>query len=725
MELPKSDSTRPPKPRVLLPVWKLLPAVGVCLVGAGLSIPQRDELAHRLDADGDRERVAEMAQEEREKKGAGPTTPVTDREKLRAWLEDVDTSVRSNMVICLDTRNMCAASAQPLELADEVMAHPNAMGAALRDSLLDALATGAIGKGKRDSIADGAAILDRWCRLTPSWPLAKRAAEAYGWADNLGAAVDLYEYVAKQDVPVEGRPAELTKTLIDMCLAANRPERAFELSRDAWHAASAEKRGELLQSTLDLASNANRTLEASALVAEQLSTMPFHTCPLADAVTLVQKKEAFSTPQSEKQYRHLATMMASWQWADNKGDAAFDTFLRLSLLGDEQAWHYCQELKEGLQGDGAYAIVLAERIAHGKDLALEPLLAEILAEQGETTRAIVLFRGLLAKTKKAEARVPLLEKLSDVLLETGEYQAVLATLAEQVRLAPPALNARRKMAFALVRVGNFEAARAEYAAISPLLLDDETVQIAYAGLCESLGHFAETIVAKQRVMSALTHKIVPDDYLELADFHRTLGHLPKHIEVLTKGLRLFPSSPRIRLVLAGAYASQGKSSEAVQLLAHESLNQNPAAIELLISEASQLKDAGIALTFLSDHGEECLRPLPEAQLRLAFLFEQFGRIDAAQRLFQSLLVRSDVRDAGGLHALAATCLEYGDANRAEGFQTAHLNRPASVYDSKGWQLLGDIYTAQQLPERAQEAYQRAVTSLNAARHANEVARSAS
>ena len=192
----------------IIPVSWLLPSIGVCLVGAALCVPGKVELLQRLQADGNKSSVEEMAAEARKNKGVEDMTQATDRQKLRHWLTNPDNSVRTDPAIQLDTINMCAASLSPGELADEVLAHGDAIPQELWDKLLAGMASGVIGRGGVPNIAAGADIYTRWCRLAPSWALATQAAEAWMWAGKPAGASAVMEFMASREPGLEGAPGE-------------------------------------------------------------------------------------------------------------------------------------------------------------------------------------------------------------------------------------------------------------------------------------------------------------------------------------------------------------------------------------------------------------------------------------------------------------------------------------------------------------------------------------
>ncbi len=693
----------------------LLPAVVLCLVGAALCIPGKDELLRRHGADGDSSSVKEMAEEARKDKGVVDAAAATDLEKLKLWLDNDDSSVLTDPAILMDTVNMCAASEQPLELMEELLKH-DAVPDDLRQALLEGMAKGAIGRGGEKNIETGAAILSRLCRLQPSWPLAGRAVEAWLWSGNARGASAIMEFMAVAVAPAEGAPADLLDRRIQLAMASGQPDVAFAAAKDAYMAAVGEARPALLHRALDLAQHTSSSADAGTLMQHHLSSIPFHTVPLGDAVTLVRDRKAFATADAQQEYLAYADKYARLVWAEEKGGPlAFEVFLRMSLLGDDVAWEICEKMRDDLLRDDAFALVLRERIAAGQSTDREALLADLLAAQGETREAVNHYRSMLGHERGEWERWTLLEKYAEVLMETGDYAGAAGAHAEILKNQPSAYSSHKHLGFCFVRMGRYDEARKAYAAASVHLPEDELLQNCYASLCESTGHFSEAITARYRILNAPHHNTLPDDFLEISDSCRILGDTAQQIAVLEQGLKRFPASPRLRFVLAESCAAGDRHARAIELLAHETLRNDPAAMELLISEATITPDPGVALAFLGDKAPACFREQPVQLLRLAFLYEQTQRVEAAETIFQGLLGNTRLRENGTFQLLAKTSLEYGDANRAEIFQSAHLQLAAASRDSKSWRLMGDIYSAQQRPDKAGEAYQKAVAYIIPAR----------
>ena len=354
-----------------------------------------------------------------------------------------------------------------------------------------------------------------------------------------------------------------------------------------------------------------------------------------------------------------------------------------------------------------FAEVLAYRIERGMSLDKRKLLADLLTDEGALDNALVHYAAAAAQSTDP---ISALRPIARIHQQSGEWEQAISTFDEVLRYLPHDAEARKARAFALVRLHRYEEARQAYVSLAAALPEDAELQETCASLCDSLGYEVEARTAAQRLLACPTRTATPEEHLELADRYRVADDQAGLINTLRTGLNHFPSSSRLRFSLAESVAGQGNHDEAVQLLAHDSMRNNPAAMELLVTEAMEASNATVACAFLGNEVPSCMNSLPESRLRLAFLFEREGRAVLGGKVVDELLHHAAFRQTPVWLELGRLSLDFGSTERAESFITLYLASSGST-DSKAWELLGDIYKAANRDDEALTAYRKAVEVL--------------
>jgi len=585
------------------------------------------------------------------------------------------------------------------------VAHADRIEPELFGYLADTLANRALGLQKP---SEAGWILTEWFKRDPSWELANRAVEAWRWGMHSDQALKVLSQAKNAGLKGEGEPVNLDHLRVKLALESNQPNLAFDIEMERYPKASESERPALLRRLVELAGSGDRTTEASKLIAEHLRTVLFHNCPLNQAIALARSGKAFASASDETCYRDYASAMARWQEWSNQGAVAIDTWLRLAMLDHQEAWGRCQDLYQDVLRTEDFARVLAYRIERGLSLEKQSLLADLLAEEGSTDEALKHYQAVAAS---ATNPVDALRPMARIHQQSGNWEQSLATFDEVLRYAPADLEAGKGRAFALVRLHKYDAAREAYLSLSRTHMEDAELQETCATVCDSLGCAADAREAVQRLLACSSHESTAEEHLELADRFRVGGDQTLLAQTLRTGLARFPASTRLRFSLAEAVAAQGLHDEAIRVLAHESLRNQPAAMDLLISEAMEVTDSTLATTFLGAEVPSCLAGLPASQLRMAFLYDHSGRPLVGTTIVNDLLHNSAFRQTNAWLALGRLSLDFGYSDRAESFITLYLASSGSS-DSKAWELLGDIYQEQDRTTEALTAYRKAVEVLS-------------
>lgn len=694
----------PTDPSSVIPQKTLVTVVLSCLLLAAWFVPNQRELVHRLDHDGHKDRVKQLAEERLAEQAPTLTlaAPQTDREKLGAWLTSQDPAVLEDPAVQADRKNLCATTNTPAEMGAELISHAERIDPELFDAMADALVRRALGLGDP---AGAAALLTDWFHIHPSWEIAGRQIQAWRWAVRSDEALKALDTALASNLDAAQRPENVDDLRVKLAVESNQPNLAFDIIIRNYESAAPADRPGMLRRLVELATAGDRTTEASHLIGEHFKTMPFQTRSLEEAVAMVGGGTAFPNAAAENDYKQYASAMARWQEWAGRGDVAFDTWLRLAVLGDEEAWARALDLHEELLRKADFAVVLEDRIAHGKHLEAEPLLAEILIDDGRTHDAI---RHLEAAASRAAEPAPMRLLLGRIHEQSGEWAKALASFDAALAHDPTNIESQKGRAFALVRLRRFEDGCQAWLAISRQAVDDVEAQETCAALCDSLGYSGEALAATQRLLACRGRASAAEEHLDLAAQFHQRADSSGEVAALRTGFAQFPSSTLLRISLAESLSGVG--DETIRLLSDPSVRNHPVAVELLIAEAADWHDAPEGCDLFNGPMPDCLKDLPQLQLRLALLFDQWGRRSDSEKIVASLQKESRYRETAVWHHLARISLDAGDAARAESFEALQLSS-TGVHDSSAWEMLGDIYKVQDRAHEAAGAYQKAVQIL--------------
>ena len=680
--------------------------VVLCVIAAWIFIPDKEELVSRLDKDGHVERLKALAEEalDEQKKAAQAAVPQSDAERMRAWINNPDAEARLDPAVVAEKKIMCAITDNPAMVGLEVTVGANKLDTALYGEFMDALARRALGLQNQ---SEAGFLLAQWNQRSPSWETTMRAVQAWRWAVKSDEALRVLGEAVAAGLKPEDAPENIEELRLKLALESNQPNLAFDIVEKQYQQAPQDKRADLLRQLLKLANAGDRTKDASRLILKHLSTVPFHVKPLDEAIEMVSSGHPFADATQESDYRNYATSLAHWQEWANHGDLAIETWFRLSLIGSDEAWTRVLDLYQDVLRTDDFVKVLTYRVNKGISLDKQTLLADILVEQGEVEKAIGQYE---AAAKAVPQPTAAYRALGRIYQQLGEWEKASAAFEKVLASSPEDVEAGKGNAFALVRLRKYEQACDAYVTLAKANPQDAELQETSAGICESLGRNTEAREASQRLLACEGRTSTPEEYLELADQFRMAGDEPATVKILRAGFDLFPSSIRMRLTLAEALSHHGEHDQAVVLLAHEPLRQNPGAMDLLISEAVEAGNSALAVKFIGSSTPQCLRSLPTSNLRFALLLDRLNRKSDAEKIFSSLLHNEDHSDTDVWLDLGKICLSIDDVTHAEAFVTRYLAGRGRT-DAKAWEILGDIYQAEERNDEALTAYRKAVEMI--------------
>jgi tetratricopeptide (TPR) repeat protein len=422
----------------------------------------------------------------------------------------------------------------------------------------------------------------------------------------------------------------------------------------------------------------------------------------------VKDRSAFPSNKAEDEYIEYATSLAQWLEWGGKGDQSIDTWFRLALLGREDAWARCSEIYEDVLRTDDFTTVLAWRHGRGKDREKTIVLADLMLEAGRTPEAVKLYEQAL----EIEADdAPILRALGRIHAQDCEWAKSQHAFERLISLKPTDIEAGLGYADALIHQGQTEQAADQYVRLSATHITDHHVHEVCAVLCCSLGRMTESMLAMQRLVACPEHESSPEDYLELAHLYRSNGDAPGQIAALRQGMGQFADSTRIRLVLGETLAGLEEHDEAIAVLAHPSLSRNVQAIHDILAEALYAQNPAPALRFIGTALPDSLNKDPATRLDFALLHERIGKTSIAQHMVDDLIKDGTLRETTVWRDLAMQAMQTGRINMAEVFLTHYLSTRKDEHDSKAWEILGDIYSAQDREDEALSAYKKAVETI--------------
>ena len=125
---------------------------------------------------------------------------------------------------------------------------------------------------------------------------------------------------------------------------------------------------------------------------------------------------------------------------------------------------------------------LTEQFLPEKTLRLRPLCRYPLAGSLVTRLILLLAAAVVAAGQAADPAYPPLEKAYEAL-RTKDYERAIAAFQQAVELAPNRSSVRKDLAYTLLKIGETEAARDQFAEAMRLNPADQPVALEYAFLC--------------------------------------------------------------------------------------------------------------------------------------------------------------------------------------------------------------------------------------------------
>ncbi len=679
--------------------WNVLClVVGACVAGAFFFVPDQAEMVSRWDKDGDVARLKEFTKKALEDQRG--LMAQTDVQRMRAWLHDYEQDAPDAAVV-EEMRIMCTVTDAPAEVGNElVLSTAKITGEPFR-TCMEALVRRALGMERP---AEAGLLLTQLCHRMPKWETAMRAVQAWRWAVRPDEALKELDLAVADGLKEQECPEAFNELRIKLALESNQPNIAFDIVLRQYQTAPLTQRASLLHRVVEMANTGDRTTEAAALVAAYLANLPYHSTSMDEAIKAVQTGHAFARPADEAVYREYATLLARWAEWGNRGDESFDLWLHLALLDSDEAWERVQDLYLDVERQDEFAKLLSFRISKGLSTDKVQLLADLLAEAGRLDEAVEQYHKALPGLTNP---VPAHRWLARVYQEMGRWDDSMAEFGIVLQAQPADAEAQKGRAYALVRLHRYEEACTAYVKVAREQPEDADLQETCAGLCDSLGRIDETCAATKRLLACPGRPTTPEDYLELADQYRLADHENDFIDTLRTALKRYPDTLRIRITLAEALGQNGEHDEAVRLLALESLRSNGEAMDLLINEAMEAQDTALAETFLGWKVPDCLHDLPVTLMKLASLFDHLNRPELSTSIIAGLLNDFRFRQGDTWLTLGRMCLDAGEETKAESFATLYLSS-SGANNSKGWELLGDIYQSEERTAEAMAAYSKAV-----------------
>ncbi len=687
-------------PRKVVCERALAVMICACIVLAVVLVPDSSELARRVVADGNTERIHELAQQALDDT-TNPAAPQSSAQKLRQLAAKATLASYANPAVRAEFLQLCASADSPLETLIELGTQRPNLPDDLCPLMAESLAQHALGLGKPK---EAAIIYTTLLKQYEHADALHDAVKCWRWAAQPARALALIDELAAT------APRELLELRPTLALESNQPNRAYDLAFAAYGQGAHDDRGKALLTLVALAHTGDRFEKATPLLHHHLAGFPFTRQTLPDAILALQAGTHFSSPQARAEFLELGAHLGHWyEWAEPpQPEPALDIYFKLALLGDEDAYTRCKDLYPDLLRSDDFITVLSYLVAQGQHHSDEPLLAQLLAEAGQTHLAALHLRAIIDRQRDAPNTAQW-RSLAEIYVDTADAQQSLEPLQKLIQQLPQEPWAHQQLANTYVQLGRFLEAMPVLAHLVALTPTDSEALESYYSLADSLAQPQAAADALAKLIAVPSRQPAVDDYLDLARLYKNLDQAPASLLTLRTGFERFSASPRMRMSLA-ENLSEERPTETLALLCHPSLKDNTEAIKLLAETALRTPSPQVALDFLDQYKPKCLADLPVARLQLSLAHERVGDTEQAARLLDQLLTDPRFEHLMAWQTLAQTALDMGDNERAERFQERYVTYHG-INDSKAWNLLGDIYTLRGKTTEATAAYARSLRSL--------------
>jgi tetratricopeptide (TPR) repeat protein len=705
----------PPPP--ILPLHVLAPMLAVCLGGSWLMVPKKGELIERLFKDKQYERVVAVLQDDLHGMKSGEIgglrhlsatqlgaisrlLNLTPREQLHAVFApknapEYDAYIHNIVLTAVRYVDVLP----PQEAYETIAPYAQRVPEQYRLPLLLTVAHNAHAISRPDLAANALSLASQ-C-TTAGWDVAREMAQSYRWSGQPAtAARRLRAWLSSHRSGLDAAQQDEARDLsFSLALESGKPGEAFDICLLELSDATAEGSvpPDLVDKSLSLALQSSRTKEMLPWLERVIGAMPETKLPLADL-----RRLHSAEPERFAPYIRWATPFSRWSDWNSEFDAAFDTHLRLALLGDVQSRDRCVAIYDylGRTEECCEMLLLLGEVKDRPELTL--LAARQLAEIGRDDEAKTLFETWLKKhPQDRQAHFDVASLREDMGDEPGSRRA----FEEMVKLFPGDAPAMKRLATACIRDADYTTALTLYEKLPEDAHDIGTLEN-YAMIAESLDDHESELRALQ-----LTLKKTPNPTVELfLDLAETASYLPEGetaVEILREALQIIPDSAQLRIALATQFLNREQPEEALRMLTHESLRHNYDAVQVILGMSESIGDARRALAFLGDDVETRFPFSNENHLQLAVLHYNAGEASEAERLFASV-----PETPANFQILAEARFETGQGEESARLMTAHLQaHPKSSPDD--WLFLGDIYEQLGRVEEARKAYDYSLALLTA------------
>ncbi len=700
MRTPTTIDRLAPRAKVFS-LWKIVLLVLLAIGCAYLLIPKETELVQRLVEDGNHNRALELVEATVTAKdvlaaGGEENAPPEDRPDalLSIMLRKENRTFDESSIQQINT--LLKLSEDVASARRQIQDRDRAFSKKAKIEFQKSLAVRALQLGKPELAAD--VYEDLWKLEPPNLERLEEMVTACRYAGEPRRALEVISsYLDEKHLPFTQLPEGMRHLTVGLHREVNDGSGAFELlcaEFDSEH--DPEERRKILELLATTAEESDRVRDSLPLLNRYLS----ETDAGSSGWKALLDSRRVTHPSDAEFLKYGKLLATNLEWS-NHINAAFDIYLKLAALGDEEALDRCVTMYPWIdrQDDVTMLLTAIAPVQSRPDYNL--LLARLQGEQGNLEQTETLYLHWL-KDNPEDASI--WRELGEVLDEQQDFEGAVQAYETAMALEPTMSALHRETARLYTCMGNFDAALEAYRSLSTDLHTRKTLED-YSLLAHSMDEGKDYVHAIELKL-ALAPQQLPEHFQELSDAWAEAGDFEKSLAVLRDGVRAFPDSASMELALADTHKRLGNLDAALNVLIGRGKPQDKRFADRLVSLAHDTGRFQEVLDFLDVDGVNYQEWSGSERVDLAALYEEAGQTSRALEIYQS----TPAGEGDAARMLAERAYAMGDPTAALAHQQRYLALLEEP-DPEALMFLGDLYMATGDRTKASDNYRRALDEL--------------